>query len=198
MKFNVILFDGFETLDAFGPVEVIGSLAKALEGYSIAYYSEKGGVIKSAQNVRIETNPLPGIEENGVLLIPGGMGTRREVNNEDLILSLTDLCGEAQYVLTVCTGSGLLAKTGLLDGLRATSNKMAFDWAKEQGPQVQWVRRARWVHDGKYYTSSGVSAGIDMTLGFVGDIMGEPVARKIACGMEYVWNDDPENDPFCI
>ena len=196
MNCSIILFDGFETLDAFGPVEGIGTLAKALEGYAIEYYSENGGMVVSAQNVRVETLPMSGIGEPGIVLIPGGMGTRREVNNEGLMRSLWDLCERAQFVLTVCTGSGLLAKTGLLDGVRATSNKMAFDWAVEQGPQVQWVRRARWVHDGKYYTSSGVSAGIDMSLGFVSDRMGEPVARRIAHGIEYLWNSDAGDDPF--
>lgn len=197
MNCSVILFDGFETLDAFGPVEVFGTLAKALEGYTVEHYSENGGMVVSAQNVRVETLPMAGIGGSGVLLIPGGTGTRREVDNERFMRLLRDLCERTQYVLTVCTGSGLLAKTGLLDGVRATSNKMAFDWAMEQGPQAQWVRRARWVHDGKYYTSSGVSAGIDMALGFVSDSMGEPVARKIAQSIEYLWNSDADNDPFC-
>lgn len=196
MKFNVILFDGFETLDAMGPVEVFGALAEAVEGHELEYYSEKGGIATSAQNVRVQTLSLSMIEAGGVLLIPGGTGTRREAANGHFLRSTEALCGEAQYVLTVCTGSGLLAKTGLLDGRRATSNKIAFNWAMEQGPRVQWVRRARWVRDGKYYTSSGVSAGIDMALGFVSDTMGEPVAEKIARGIEYVWNRDPENDPF--
>lgn len=198
MKCSVILFDGFETLDAFGPVEVLGTLAKGLEGYSIQCYSQKGGMITSAQNVRVQTLPMSEIETNGILLIPGGIGTRQEVNNTSFLQSVKAMCEDAQYVLTVCTGSGLLAKTGVLDGLRATSNKIAFDWAMEQGPQVRWVRKARWVCDGKYYTSSGVSAGIDMALGFVRDTMGEPVARKITCGIEYLWNSDADNDPFYV
>lgn len=91
----------------------------------------------------------------------------------------------------------MLAKTGLIKGHKATTNKLAFDWVTEQDKEVQWIRKARWVNDGKYYTSSGVSAGIDMTLGFISDVNGIEVAEKIARGIEYIWNKDKENDPFC-
>lgn len=194
-NFNVILFDGFETLDAFGPIEVIGKLEKH---YKIECYSVKGSIVTSSQNVRVETLPMAEIKEAGILLIPGGIGTRNEVNNREFINSLRDLSVNAQFVLTVCTGSALLAKTGLLKKLKATSNKFAFDWVSGQDKDVQWIRKARWVVDGKYYTSSGVSAGIDMTLGFVSDMMGVEAAEKITKGIEYIWNRDKENDPFSI
>ena len=105
---------------------------------------------------------------------------------------------KASYVLTVCTGSALLAKTNLLNGKKATSNKRAFDWARSNGAEVNWVKKARWVQDGKFYTSSGVSAGIDMTLGFVRDMHGLENSRAIASVMEYIWNSDMDNDPFAI
>lgn len=198
MKFNVILFNDFETLDAFGPVEVIGALDKFTErAYEIGFYSEKGGVVRSKQNVKVETVPIADIKDADVILIPGGFGTRSEISNGELIRSLKELAEKAQYVLSVCTGSALLAKTGLIKNMKATSNKMAFDWVTGQDREVQWIRKARWVRDGKYYTSSGVSAGIDMTLGFVSDILGIGAAEKIAAGIEYIWNRDKENDPFC-
>ena len=197
MKFNVVLFENFESLDAFGPIEVIGKLEK---WYQLEYFSEKGGLIRSSQNVRVDTLPLSSIkesEEPGILLIPGGFGTRTEINNQEFIQQLKALAVTAPFVLTVCTGSALLAKTGLLKNIRATTNKMAFDWVVEQDREVQWIRKARWVRDGKFYTSSGVSAGIDMTLGFVSDTLGINVAEKIAHGIEYLWNKNSENDPFC-
>lgn len=197
MRFYVILFDGFETLDAMGPVEVFGAFAKAAEGHVIQCCSEKGGTVEGAQGVRIQTLPLTVIEDGGVLLIPGGMGTRREVTNAPFLSRLADVCERAQYVLAVCTGSALLAKAGVLKEKRATSNKMAFAWASAQDADVVWVRRARWVRDGKYYTSSGVSAGIDMALGFISDIAGESMADAIARRIEYLWNRDPNTDPFC-
>jgi len=198
LKFNVILFDGFETIDAFGPIEVIGTINKFMEKkYEIEYYSMQGGTVTSSQNVRVDTLPISSIEEAGIVLIPGGFGIRSEVNNEELIQSVKNLSIKAKYVLTVCTGSALLAKTGLLKGLRATTNKMSFDWVVEQDNEVNWIRKARWVIDGKYYTSSGVSAGIDMTLGYVSDTMGMEIAKKISRGIEYIWNSDKDNDPFC-
>ncbi len=194
MDFNVILFNNFETLDVFGPVEVIGKLDRL---YKIEFYSEKGGLVRSSQNVRIETLPISDIHKSGVVMIPGGIGTRTEVNNQAFIQYLKGLCQNAEYVLTVCTGTALLARTGLLKGIKATTNKMAFDWVAEQDRKVQWLRKARWVNDGKFYTSSGVSAGIDMTLGFVSDRLGIETAEKIAQGIEYIWNKNKEDDPFC-
>lgn len=194
MKFNVILFNGFETLDAFGPVEVIGHLGKF---YELGYYSAKGGIVRSIQGIGVETLPMSGIEKDGIILIPGGFGTRTEVDNTEFIESIKALAENSRFVLTVCTGSALLAKTGLLKNRRATSNKISFEWAASQDPEVIWVRRARWTRDGKYYTSSGISAGIDMALGFVSDMISPEAAEKVAGGIEYVWNRDKDNDPFC-
>ena len=72
----------------------------------------------------------------------------------------------------------------------------AFDWAASCGAGVLWQRRARWVRDGKFYTSSGVSAGIDMALGFATDRLGREAAQEIATSIEYVWNDDPASSDY--
>ncbi len=132
-----------------------------------------------------------------LVLIPGGFGTRKEVDNGPFIEALRSIANGSQFVLTVCTGSALLARAGLLSGRRATSNKRAFDWVVEQDRGVLWKRKARWIRDDKYYTSSGVSAGIDMTLGFVGDRHGTETAERISRGIEYLWNRDSGYDPFC-
>jgi transcriptional regulator GlxA family with amidase domain len=194
MRFDVILFDDFETLDVFGPVGVIGKL----EGlYEIEFYSEKGGTVRSSQNVRVHSLPLAEIGGQGIVLIPGGFGTRKEVDNEGLIHAIGRISDAARFVLTVCTGTALLARTGLLKDRRATTNKMAFDWVVEQDREVRWIRQARWVNDGKYYTSSGVCAGIDMALGFIKDRHGMETAEKVSRRIEHVWNRDPDSDPFC-
>jgi transcriptional regulator GlxA family with amidase domain len=134
---------------------------------------------------------------------PGASGPRRGgakplVKDGEFLQNLKVVAERMSWILTVCTGSALLARTGLLDGFRATSNKMAFEWVKTNGQSVQWQEKARWVVDGKYYTSSGVSAGIDMSLGFVCDHFGEEQAQKIAKIMEYIWNDDKDNDIFAV
>ena len=98
--------------------------------------------------------------------------------------------------MSVCTGSALLAATGLLNGLEATTNKRAFDWVRGTNPPVLWQGTARWTHSGKFYTSSGVSAGMDMTLGFIADVAGIDQAQVQAHRCEYLWNQDPSHDPF--
>ncbi len=193
IPFNVLLFDDFETLDAFGPVEFIGKMPNT---YQLGYFSLEGDAVLSSQKVSINTLPFSCMDVNGVLLIPGGMGTRKLAEDHSFIERITLLSKQALYVLTVCTGSALLAKTGLLHGVKATSNKLAFDWVRGNGNNVDWVKKARWVHDGKYYTSSGVSAGMDMIVGFICDVHGEKTARDICNSVEYIWNNDRTNDPF--
>ena len=96
----------------------------------------------------------------------------------------------------MCTGTALLARTGLLDGRKATTNKASFDWVKTHGPGVDWQPRARWVVDGKYWTSSGVSAGMDMALALIAHVNGAETAKRVATYAEYRWNVDPDDAPF--
>ncbi len=193
IDFNMILYDDFETLDAFGPAEVIGRMP---ELYNLNYCSLHGGIVVSSQQIEVRTYALSTMRCEGVLLIPGGIGARALVDDEDFIEELHAAACKTEHVLTVCTGSALLARTGLLDGKNATSNKRAFGWVSSVNPAVNWIRKARWVTDGRFYTASGVSAGIDMTLGFVGDLHGVEKAQHIADEIEYLWNSDKDADPF--
>lgn len=194
MDINILLFDDFETLDAFGPAEVFGGF----EEYELKYLSLNGGAVISKQGAKIETLALNAIENHDVFFIPGGMGTRSLVNDAVFIEKIKEEAQKSQYVLTVCTGSALLGKTGLLDGIEATSNKKAFTFAETSGPLVKWIYKARWVKDGKYYTSSGVSAGIDMALDFAADTIGIKKAEERAAHIEYIWNKDKNYDPFAV
>jgi putative intracellular protease/amidase len=195
MDVGVLLFEDFETLDVFGPVEILGRLK---EFYTIGFYALAGGLVKNSHGVSILSEKLDQILGGvDIFLIPGGYGTRTAVHNELLIGNIRTISESSRYVLTVCTGTALLAKTGLLDGKKATSNKRAFEWVSSTGAGVDWVRKARWTVDGKFYTSSGVSAGMDMVLGFLSDVHDVQFAREVASQIEYRWSEDKENDDFC-
>lgn len=190
----VLLFNDFETLDVFGPVEILGRL---VELYKIQFYSLTGGLIKNKHGVAIDSLQLATIDNHcDIFLIPGGSGTRVEINNIPLIDHVRKIAASSQYVFTVCTGTALLAATGLLDGKRATTNKRAFHWVTGTRKNVQWIPKARWVVDDKYYTSSGVSAGMDMTLGFLNDIHGKHFAKEVASQIEFSWQEDNTQDDF--
>ncbi len=192
-QINVLCFDGFTTLDALGPAEVFGRLQ---DRFCLDYFSRFGGEIEGSAKVRINTRPTTEIGRHDILLIPGGFGTRKLVDDPTFIGELKALASISEEVLCVCTGSALLARTGLLDGHEATGNKLAWDWVIQQGPAVRWKRKARWVADGKFRTSSGVSAGIDMALGYLSDAFSETAALRVAESLEYLWNKDPDDDPF--
>lgn len=194
---GVLLFEGFELLDVFGPLEAWGMHAEIANGCTIVTAAEAAGAVKSAQGPRAMADySLTDCPRIDVILVPGGIGTRREINNAPLLEWLRRRAAEAQIVTSVCTGAALLARAGLLDGCRATSNKLSFKWVTEQGPAVQWIEQARWVEDGKFATSSGVAAGIDMTLALIARLSGAETAEQIAIRMEYEWHRDPSWDPF--
>jgi transcriptional regulator GlxA family with amidase domain len=191
---GAVLFPDFELLDVFGPLEVLGHLR---DTFRILLVGPEPGPVASVQGPRsIADHGLADCPPLDVLLVPGGLGTRREVENDRLLGWLRERAADATYVTSVCTGSALLARAGLLDGHRATSNKRAWDWVVSQGPEVEWIRRARWVEDRNRWTSSGVSAGIDMTLQLVATRLGVDVAEEAAWRIEHTWHRDATVDPF--
>jgi transcriptional regulator GlxA family with amidase domain len=193
---GVILFEGFELLDVFGPCEAYG-IADLQGAFKIVMAAEHAGAITSAQGPKaLAEYGFEDCPPLDLMLVPGGIGTRREVDNTALIAWLRERAETAKLVTSVCTGAALLARAGLLDGRRATSNKRSFAWVQSQGVKVNWVKQARWVEDGKFATSSGVSAGIDMALAIIARFAGAEAAERAAIAMEYEWHRDPGWDPF--
>lgn len=190
----VLLFPDFETLDVMGPLEMLGWRENP---YELVMVGETDAPVKSAQGQRICVDTtINDARQFDILLVPGGRGTRVEVDNPLLLRWIARQAPEASYVTSVCTGSALLARAGVLNGRRATSNKNAFDWVRAQGREVDWVYRARWIEDDRFFTSSGVSAGMDMTLALIARTAGDAIAEDTARGTEYIWNRDPNHDPF--
>ncbi len=193
-KIGALVFPGFEVLDLFGPIEMFGMLP---EQFDIQIVAESGASVASTQGpAALVDNKFNDAQDYDLLLVPGGSGTRAAVDNQPLLDWIRRSSEAAEIVMSVCTGSALLAKAGVLDGKRATSNKMAFDWVCSQSSDVEWVAQARWVEDKNVFTSSGVSAGMDMSLAVISRLCGVDAAKQAAVGAEYEWHDNPDWDPF--
>ena len=193
-RLGAVLYPGFELLDVFGPLEMFGMLTGLVE---IALVAEKAGPVPSAQGPQaVASHAFSDCPHLDLILVPGGIGTRAEIDNPAMLDFLRRRVAAAEVAMTVCTGTALFARAGVLDGHRATTNKMFFQWVADQGPRVEWVREARWVEDGKLVTSSGVSAGMDMALAVIQRLYGEDISRNIATAAEYDWHRDANWDPF--
>jgi transcriptional regulator GlxA family with amidase domain len=181
----IVLFPDVEELDFVGPWEVFTFL-RALEPESCTVFtvSEHGGEVRCAKGLRviadhgIDTAPYADI-----ILVPGGLGTRREVDNPRLIDYIRSAGSRAEVATSVCTGAFMLERAGLLAGKRATTHWRSLDRLRALGT-VEVVEE-RWVDEGQVITSSGVSAGIDMALYLVGRLWGAETSRKVQKGIEY-------------
>lgn len=192
---GAVLFPGFELLDLYGPLEMYSLLPKDFEIRTVA--ETAGPVAANNGPATLAKDSFADDRAYDLLVVPGGRGTRIEMHNPVMTDWLARASGRAEWVTTVCTGSMLFAATGLLDGRKATSNKLAFKEVANAFPAVDWQPRARWVRDGQIVTSSGISAGMDMTLSLIGTLLGPDKARNVARWAEYTPVTDPDNDPFC-
>jgi transcriptional regulator GlxA family with amidase domain len=137
-----------------------------------------------------------------VIVVPGGAGYFRlveEADNTRLEDFLARRAPTTDYLVSVCIGSVALARAGLLEGRRATTNKAAWTWATNHnhGSNITWVPSARWVNDGKIWTSSGVAAGIDMMWAFLRHVYG-PILDKLVNSIEYTPHTNADWDPFSV
>lgn len=217
-----IVFPGFEPLDIWGPMEILFSLS-GVYNMTLSTISFTAGPIsarldrpftigpngtrvdpKFALNPTImATHSFDNAPELDVIIVPGGVGNFL-LDNEDnfgmenFIASRFD---SVQYVLSVCTGATTLARSGILNGLRATTNKAAWAWATSprHGGNVTWVPNARWVENEKVWTSSGVAAGMDMMYRWLSVYYGDSThVNETLNGIEYVPHTDMHWDPFAV
>jgi len=194
LTLGAVFYEGFELLDVYGPLEMFGSIGPELRIVTVA---QEAGPVSSFQGPStLAEYGFADCPDLDLVLLPGGFGTVAQLGNEVLLDFLRERSAGAQATMSVCSGSALLAKAGLLDGLRATSNKQYFSLATAQGEKVDWVSEARWVDAGRFVTSSGVSAGMDMALAVIERLFGSERAEQIAVLTEYEWHRDPSWDPF--
>ncbi|HEV7857354.1 MAG TPA: DJ-1/PfpI family protein [Pyrinomonadaceae bacterium] len=189
MNFGFLLFPDAEELDFVGPWEIISAWSKYEDGpEQCLTVSQSGGEIRCAKGLRIVTDyefaDCPPLD---YLLIPGGQGTREEVNNDALIEFVKRQAANCREVLSVCTGSFILQAAGLLEGKRATTHWASLERLR-QFPEVT-VDEQRFVRDGHIWTAAGVSAGIDLALALVLDQSGEDAASRVQLYVEYYPND---------
>jgi len=217
----VCIYDKVTTLDYQGPVEFFGFFQKEyLKNPSNNYptnvkYAIEPTYFGTSSSMKPFAGPTLSIEAENVystfldsgdtrqfdiLLVPGGFGAGAIKQNDAIIRFIQKQSINARYILSVCTGSWILALAGILFDKKATANKSA--WARNpDAPNVNWVKKARWVTNDKgsskeIWSSSGVSAGMDMANAFLAHLVGRPnseVARQV---IEYNAQTDPDIDPF--
>lgn len=188
----ILLFDDVEVLDFAGPFEVF-SATNEKSGYSFmniyTVAAEKRAII--AKN-GLSVNPDYGLAEApkpDLLIIPGGDGSRKVLQQPDVISWIIENAKTAEKVMSVCSGALLLAKAGLLDGLKATTHFEVLETLAEVGPKIEILKDVRFTDNGKILTSAGVSAGIDMSLYVIGLLYGKETARITAKYIEYDYKE---------
>jgi transcriptional regulator GlxA family with amidase domain len=191
---GVLLFPGVQMLDATGPMEMWGNLKGQI---TIATVASKKGPIPSSQGPQLVADySFEDCPKLDLLLVPGGFSAFETLKDKATLDWLRMRSEEAEITMSVCNGASILAAAGLLDGRKATTNKAYWTASIASGPKVHWVRKARWVDDGDIVTSSGVSAGMDMTLHVIERLFGTSKAESIAKQTEYEWHRDSQWDPF--
>jgi len=206
LRVGMLLYENFEMLDCFSPLEMfamtkkIGKTADGNPAMAVETIAERK-IVKAIRGPRFEADldfsELSSLHQRfDLLVLPGGVGTVKELFNPKFQEALKHLALHVPQVLTVCTGSALLARTGVLDGKKATTNKISFNLMRNFGTNVQWIKNARWVVDGKFVTSSGVAAGGDAALALLEKKFGSKLADAVTLRAEYMRSESPEQDPF--
>jgi transcriptional regulator GlxA family with amidase domain len=206
-RYGMLLFQAFKMLDVFGPLDPLQMLSRQYN-MSLALISATPDPVMTRPRAPsmnsmnssfftsvIPTHTLKHAPDLDVLIVPDGIGTRAP-DLQPTIDYIAASYPKLQYLVTVCTGAGLAARAGVLDGKKATTSKASWAGTIALGPKVRWVSKARWTVDGNVWTSSGISAGIDVTLAFIAHVYGDGVASGIAKLMEYERHQDPSQDPF--
>ncbi|MBT3369170.1 MAG: DJ-1/PfpI family protein [Rhodospirillaceae bacterium] len=184
--FGILFFEGTEELDAIGPWEVFTMASKERDDIAVVSISEHGGTVTCNKGMRIVMDhSIADAPKLDVLLVPGGMGTRTEVDNPALLSWIAEVAKGCQWVTSVCTGSLLLAEAGPAAGKRITTHWGAIEMVRKRGKAGEVLENVRYVRDGNVVSSAGVSAGIDMSLWLIGEMYEPAFARKVQRNMEY-------------
>ena len=192
---GILIFDEVEVLDFAGPFEVF-SRTRLLKGAESRRSNDSAPFNPFTVSINKKSltatgglkiiadytfNNFPKID---ILIVPGGYGTRTLLNNEILLKWIKAVSDKANITASVCTGSLLLAKAGLLEGKRATTHWGAIEALKSISKDIQVITERRVVND-EIITSAGVSSGIDMAFMIVENLYGEEVASDTSKYIEF-------------
>tara|TARA_Y100001958_G_C21090743_1_gene443918 strand:- start:4 stop:612 length:609 start_codon:yes stop_codon:yes gene_type:complete len=191
---GIFIFDLVEVLDFSGPYEVFSSarltnkstssIQNKPKAFNVFTFSEKKKYISATGGLKVKSDfILKNCPTLDILIIPGGIGTRKLLENKK-ILNWLKLKQNVDVIASVCTGSLLLAKAGLLERRKATTHWGALKLLKKISPNTKIIKRNKYVFD-KYYTSAGVATGIDMSLHIIENIYGKIIAKNTAKYIEY-------------
>ncbi|KAH8807300.1 class I glutamine amidotransferase-like protein [Xylogone sp. PMI_703] len=221
LKYGVIIYPGFQLIDVAGPVDILNVASSHVPGISLSLIAPTLDPISTKPTSKpplglpefttsqqlIPTHTFDNAPADlDVLIVPGGVGsfdpqdvTKPNLNIVRPIASFVkERYPQLQFLLTVCTGSGIASQTGLLDGKKATMFKGAWPIITKWREAVNWVPRSRWTEDGNIWTSGGVSSGMDLMFAFIQRVYGEEVAGQVAAEMEFIRHEDPSYDPYGI
>lgn len=195
MRIAVYLFDGAEELDWAGPYEILGSWRQVVEaagerpGVELVTVARGPGPVRCAKGLRVLADRTwDDLGPVDVLVYPGGTGTRAHLGDEAVRAWVGGLHAAGTLLVSVCTGSLVLADAGLLDGRPATTHWSTLDRLAELGHGIEVRPEDRFVDDGDVITAAGVSAGIDVALHLVARLDSVERAREVRRYVQY----DPE------
>ncbi|ANC08318.1 MULTISPECIES: DJ-1/PfpI family protein [Bacillus] len=185
---GIFLFNEVEVLDFAGPFEVF-SVTEVNEEKPFTVYtvSENGEMITARNGLKVQPDySIENLPPVDILIIPGGLGAREyEIKNEIVIKWIRQQMKEVKLMTSVCTGALLLAKAGLLEGLKATTHWDSIEKFKNEFQNVEVIENVKFVDEGHIITSAGISAGINMAFHIVKNLLGMHVAEDTAKRMEY-------------
>jgi transcriptional regulator GlxA family with amidase domain len=190
---GILIFDDVEILDVAGPFEVFAvtrlndqQRLQQSSPFKVYLISETNKQITAIGGLRLTPDvTITECPELDLLIIPGGWGTRKESKNKILVNWISNQFTNDRLIASVCTGSSLLGKAGLLDGRDATTHWRAFDFLKESAPKARILKNVRFTLIEPIFTSAGVSAGIDLSLRIVSHFFGTEIGQATARYMEY-------------
>jgi len=199
MRVGILLFDQVEVLDVAGPFEVFSATrlnesrrCEESSPFEVILVSENTAQITAVGGLIFTPDTtIHNCPDLDLLIIPGGWGTRKEIDNKMIIGWIADKAAEARLIASVCTGSSLLGRAGLLNGREATTHWQAFDFLRESAPAIKIREDVRFTTTVPIFTSAGISSGIDLALKIVSYFLGIEVGKATARHMEYPY---PEND----